>query len=123
MTEKPKFEIGQTVFLYTEHGTTKTKIEKIYKNGNVVLEGSTQQYRPGRNYAHATGGIWVTGYITPWTEKLEKDFIRANEERSRRTKWLKLMEQVEKKQQRTPTNEQLSKLNDLVDALKSNGDT
>lgn len=34
------------------------KIVKVYKNGNFVLPGSSQQYRPGYDdtYARATGG-------------------------------------------------------------------
>lgn len=45
--------VGSEVFC----GDRLTKIAKIYKSGNFVLEGGTQQFRAFGDSAHSTGGF------------------------------------------------------------------
>jgi hypothetical protein len=61
------FAIGATLF--TDKGR-EVKIAKVHKNGNIVLEGDTQQYRPSRGrepMAWETGGGYNQKALYPDT--------------------------------------------------------
>ena len=53
MTEGKPFQAGDEVFIVGSkpHHATLTKVAKVYKTGNFVLEGSSQQYRPSGHEA------------------------------------------------------------------------
>ena len=83
MASKHEWRAGEEVFLERSHGWSDTeyvraRIAKVYKSGNFVLEGSTQQYRPDRMklHAYATGDARYRSptvvAITPETEAAAK---------------------------------------------------
>lgn len=84
MTKNEDWTVGREVVFdgpYNRRG----KIAKVYKNGNIVLEGSKQQYRVWGDIANETGGDRWSSYgtirlVTPEleAENQEKAAIRAS---------------------------------------------
>ena len=72
MTDNPQFKAGDTVFLETSHALRRTTIDKFYKNGNFVLKGSAEQYRPN---GLATNN-WARTCVLPATKKNVERYIR-----------------------------------------------
>lgn len=84
MSEKIEWHEGQEVYTSNRGGWYErpygtAKIAKIYKTGNFVLEGSSQQYRPRLDHASETGrsfgGVWIlpiNAETTAEKERIEK---------------------------------------------------
>jgi len=63
------------------------KIAKVYKNGNFVLEGGVQQYRPWHEgTAHRTGGGYSSTTLYHLTDELREKIAgdRENQDRADR---------------------------------------
>ena len=76
------FAVGATVF---RSNGSQVKVVKVHKNGNIILEGSPQQYRSCRDYASATGGKWHSEDVyadTPENRAYYGEVARVNESRA-----------------------------------------
>lgn len=66
--------VGADVFVvsgyYPRFQYAPAKIAKVHKNGNLVLEGNPQQYKPFERYAIATGSGWHKNTVEPATDKV-----------------------------------------------------
>ena len=53
-------------------------ITKVYKNGNFILEGSTQQWRPWGTSASKTGQAdrWSRDSCVPYTDEIREEVLR-----------------------------------------------
>lgn len=62
------FEVGIDVAVMDgERVVAKRRVRKLYKNGNLVLEGSNTQYSQRSGWQ--TGGGWSRGRIEVWMPK------------------------------------------------------
>ncbi len=83
------FEVGSTVAVFNGSSgrfERLDKVRKVYKNGNVVLEGfkgaagqivgDKQQYSGLGDCKHATGDSWMRGFIMPYNEQTKERIQR-----------------------------------------------
>ena len=118
-TDQP-FQPGVEVALTDRWGDASrlAKVDKVFKNGNVVLEGSAQQYRPicsGEWFAVETGVGSFGGRtrIELFTEKAACR-IRATE---RRNRFRRAVEQLSRPRDADLTDDQCASVEFLVAQL------
>jgi hypothetical protein len=87
MSEQHPFQPGQEVAVVSkgrfgpDASYRFTKVAKVYKNGNFVLEGSPQQYRASRSFyeeksewsGSSTGEVWDYVSVRLITDKLREE--------------------------------------------------
>lgn len=84
--------VGQRVAIYRPYEKEPSKVaavEKVYKGGNVVVDGV--RYRPSSNgYAHQTGEGYSRRFLRLLTPEVEREANRAAKRRLMRrlAKWL-----------------------------------
>jgi hypothetical protein len=57
---KPGVEVVIDNYNYGRRHYARAVVDKVYKNGNITLVGSTQQYRPGKD-SSGSWSAWQTG--------------------------------------------------------------
>lgn len=120
MSERYGFEIGTEVAIFSDDGWHRNgrveikRIAKYHKNGNFVVEGSSQQWRPSTgNYAIRTGSSFYRSSCRLLTPE-----VRAQAEKSMRMyQWRRAVDVIEKIKAETVTDEMLAAIK-VVLAMK-----
>ncbi len=130
MTEHP-FKVGVEVAIVSRSRWNKSvsiipvKVGKINKNGNFVLEGSQQQYRPGKGFdgewqAFKTGGSRYDGVRI---ELITPDLLAEVAQYARNMRAIKIIDEISdyfsKSRTFDFTDEMLSELDRVATILRS----
>ena len=112
-----KFIEGAIVAIYTGRGEQrlrKGKITKVYKNGNFVIDGDKQQYRPHMDTATRTGSDrWNRASVYLWTDSHDDELAAAG----RGYRWRSATEWLHN-HQKTPDEKSIADAEQIVAHLK-----
>ena len=117
MTEGKPFQAGDEVFLIRQArwgnaGLTAaqlTKVAKVYKTGNFVLEGSSQQYRPsGHEAGQRLGSTWFT--VVHATDEMRANVTEAKELNILQMRALNALESATKRVRKADTTAEIREI-------------
>jgi hypothetical protein len=119
-----EYKVGDIVY-YTrgEHHRAEMEIEKVYRNGNFILKGSKQQWKPygwSRSYAKETGqSLWGGATVYPKTPEREAWYAKEDARRLLCGRWAAAIAYLNSRQRWSrPDEDSVTTLETLVDKMK-----
>lgn len=120
------FKVGDTVYLcYGDHTRLEKKIAKVYANGNFILEGGKQQWKPSYGEtAHETGrgSVWSRTVVYAKTETRVKQFTEEHAQRERSRRWDTAMKFLSEQRASWASEDHVVVIEALVNTMKTEQD-
>lgn len=114
------FQAGVTVALLTsgwgKPRPVKRVVAKVHKNGNFILEGNPEQWKPyGTDWAVRTGrNTWDRDSLQVWTVEHD-EMLKASD---RFIQWRRAVEKITNTKVADPTPEMISAIQDVVTMIE-----
>jgi hypothetical protein len=113
MQENP-FKPGVRVAVFDRHADTyyENFVDKVYKNGNFTLKGSTQQWRPhnGRRWATETGNVWNRPALKIWDADTDAEITAKIAAFARGQRFKKIQDRLRRMAPSAVTNDMLDQI-------------